>query len=216
VYQVFDRLLQEELQDRIPLEAKRLVIHSTANPGVGDEAHFKWLNQARRHGWAHYYLDWDSISRLVPEGMVAPAQGPTANRDSISIEICEAPAGQTDEFLEAWERAVWLAADILDRYGWETDVLFSHADISKRYPAETDHTDPIAYFAQFGRSFSDFTADVAAALKQRRELPPAEDWQEQLIDQLITEGLLTERRHPNQPVVWWELAAMLLRVRQPK
>lgn len=209
-YQIFERFIREAIQERIPLKARRLVIHSTANPGATDEAHFTWLDGARRHGWAHYYLDWDSISQLVPEGFVAPAQGPTANRDSISIEICE---GTTrEQFDEAWKRAVWLAADILHRYAWSIDAMVSHADISRLYPRETDHTDPIPYFARWGRTWDQFRADVAAALEGMRSYLPAERWQEEYIDQLMQAGLLSQRRHPNEPTVWWELAVQNLKL----
>ena len=218
MYQVLERYLREELQERVPLKARRLVIHSTANPGVGDEAHYKWLDGARRHGWAHYYLDADSISQLVPEGLVAPAQGPTANADSISIEICEAKPGDRNEFIASWDRAVWLAADVIRRYGWTIDALCSHADISRQYPSETDHTDPLAYFQSFGRSWANFKADVASTLElassEEGILPAPAAWQEQAIDDLMSAGLLQNRRHPNQVVRWWELALMLQRVRQ--
>lgn len=211
-YSVLERFLREDLQERVPLVTKRLVVHSTANPGVGDEAHFKWLDGARRHGWAHYYLDWDSISQLVPEGFVAPAQGPTANRDSISIEICEAADGRHDLFIEAWNRAVWLSANILRRHGLTTSALFSHADISRLYPQDTDHTDPIGFFSRFGRTWANFVADVQTSMQS--PWPSAETWQEQAITDLLQTGLLQQRRHPNQPVLWWELALMLQRVRQ--
>lgn len=209
-FQVLQRFLSEDIQERVPLRARRLVVHSTANPGVGDESHFTWLDRKRQHGWTHYYLDWDSISQVVPEGFVAPAQGPTANRDTISFEICE---GTTQEqFNQAWARAVWLAADILHRYGWGIEAMFSHADISRLYPAETDHTDPIGYFARWGRSWDQFTAEVEAARIGMGALPPFEPWQEAYIDRLMAEGLLSQRRHPNQQAVWWELAVQNLKL----
>lgn len=209
-YQVLQRFLKDGIQERTPLRARRLVVHSTANPGVGDESHFSWLDGARRHGWTHYYLDWDSISQLVPEGFVAPAQGLTANRDSISFEICE---GTTQaQFDEAWKRAVWLAADILNRYGWGIDAMVSHVDISRLYPQETDHTDPLGYFARWGRTWEQFKADVAAALESMRSYPPAAPWQEAYIDQLMQEGLLSQRRHPNGSAVWWEVAVQNLKL----
>lgn len=214
MYQVLQRFLKEDVQERIPLRAKRLVIHSTANPGATDEGHFNWLDSARQHGWAHYYLDWDSISQLVPEGFVAPANGTTANKDSLSFEICE---GTTEgQFKEAWNRAVWLAADILHRYGWTVEQMVSHADISRLYPQDTDHTDPIGYFERWGRSWWQFRTEVASALGQLNGYPKASEWQEGTIDQLMQAGLLSQRRHPNEPVVWWELATQMLKLWEAK
>jgi hypothetical protein len=212
MYQILERLLKDELQERIPLQARYLVIHSTANPSVGDEAHFKWLDSARQDGWAHYYLDWDSISQLVPEGLVAPAQGPNGNKAAISIEICEGTSQA--QFDEAWKRAVWLAADIMHRYNWPMGCLYSHADITKMYPQDTDHTDPIAFFQKFGKRWEDFIQDVRAQLDiLNRTYPPADPWREDIITELMKTGLLSQRRHPNQPVLWWEEATMLLKLR---
>lgn len=209
-YLIQQRLLRNEFQERMPLQATRLVVHSTANPGVGDESHFSWLDSARQPGWAHYYLDWNSISQVAPEGFVAPAQGPHANRDSISFEICEAVTA--DQFQQAWDRAVWLAADILSRYGWRVDRLFSHADISRLYPQDTDHTDPIGYFAKWGKTWPQFQANVSAALAARSTYPAAETWQEDCVTQLMNAGMLHQRRPANQPVLWWELATQNLKL----
>lgn len=214
---ILERLLRDELQERIPLRATRLVIHSTANPGATDETHFKWLDADRRHGWAHYYLDWDSISQLVPEGLIAPAQGPTANQDSISIELCEPasniPAAEQRRLFDAvWARGAWLAADILLRYGWGIDRLQNHADITQQNPTETDHTDPLPLLRRFGKTWAQFVYAAAKLVDEgRQQYPAAAPWQESLIDQMVAAGQLNQRRHPLQPVVWWELAAMLQR-----
>jgi hypothetical protein len=230
-YPIFDRWLDPSIQEQVPIQPTMLVIHSTANPGVGDEAHFKWLNSARQHGWANYYLDWDSISRLVPEGMLAPAQGPSGNKQAISIEICEpdlkaSATVQAQQFQEAWDRAVWLTATICFRYSWATDKVFSHADIAKMYPAETDHQDPIAFFARYGKTFPDFRGAVQELLvKWSTAYGQAADWQYKAVQDLcnmkvtidgVTQPFLQTARHPLQPVTWWEHAIMLQRVLQAK
>lgn len=219
-YPILVRHLRPDILVREPVTPNCLVIHSTANPGATDEAHYKWLDGARRHGWANYYLDWDSISQLVPEGMLAPAQGPTFNARALSIELCEPPtniplAEQRQMFEEVWRRGVWLAADILFRYGWELHQMLSHADVSRMHPTETDHTDPIAFFARFGRTWAQFQAAVADALEERhRDHPDAEPWQYDPVRRLQEAGLLHDLRHPRQPVEWWELGFMLERIRE--
>jgi N-acetylmuramoyl-L-alanine amidase len=217
-YPVLPSLLREAIQDRVPLTPARLVVHSTDNPGATAEDHFNYLDAEERAGWSHYYLDWDSIRQVVSEGFRAPAQGPTANRDSLSFEMCEPPTDVPQDeqealFAEVWSRAVALAADILHRYGWGTDRMYSHADISRMY-GETNHTDPIGFLARYGRSWSDFVAAVDAELERLNgALPAPHDWQTAFIDQLLQAGIITQRRHPLQPVLWWELAAIALRVK---
>lgn len=216
-YQILQRFLRPEIQIRQALQPDRLVIHSTANPGAGDEAHFQWLDGERRHGWGTYYLDHDSISQLVPEGLVAPAQGPTMNRRALSIEICEPSRDLPLEerqrrFNEAWARAVWLSADIAFRWGWDLHAILSHYQVSQMYPAETDHTDPVGFFNQYGRKWVDFLGDVEAELHVRRsEYTPAHPYQSGFMDELLATGLIADRRHPRQPVEWWELAAVVTR-----
>lgn len=216
-FEVLERFLDDSILEKTPLQAKFLVIHSTANPGASDEDHFSWLNRQRRHGWAHYYLDADSISQMVPEGFVAPAQGQTMNRQAISAEICEPPANlpwaeQVRLFALTWEKATWLAADILYRKGWSVDRIRSHLEVSRMYPNETDHTDPIGFFARYGKTWEDFLRDTEAELRAMGEPPTAELWQQELMDEFLATGLINQARHPRQPVEWWELGAVATRL----
>jgi hypothetical protein len=209
-YQILERFLREDIQERTPLQATRLVIHSTANPGATDEGHFSWLDQERQHGWAHFYADWNSISQLVPEGFVAPAQGSTANRDSISIEMCEPStklswAERLDQFNKVWDRTVWLAADILYRYGWDTRALYNHAMISQLYPNDTDHTDPIAFFQTYNKTWNDFVSAVSNTLLGFGKAPEPAAWQTAYVTRALADKRLTTARHPLDPVTWWEL-----------
>lgn len=219
-YPVLQNFLRESIQDLEPVVPEVFVVHSTANPGAGDETHVKWLNSARQHGWANYYLDHDSIRQVVPEGWRAPAQGPTYNRKALSLEMCEPATNlpwteRTRQFNETWDRAVWLVAWTCHRYGWTVDHVMSHADVSAAAPAETDHTDPIAFLNQYGRTWSQFVAAVQATLSRLNgALPQAEAWQDGYITALMDAGLLSQRRHANQPVVWWEMAAQNLKLRE--
>lgn len=220
-YPILQRWLKEAIQERTPVTPTRLVIHSTANPGASDENHFLWLDAARRHGWANYYLDHDSISQVVPEGLKAPAQGPTYNAMSLSIELCEPAttlpwAEQVRRFDETWKRGVWLSADILFRHGWPITAMVGHFEVSQQVPNETDHTDPLPFFKRFGKTWTDWRADVAKALEERKRGYPTEapEWKWQAVRDLVGMGLLHDMRHPLQPVEWWELALMLARVRQ--
>lgn len=216
-FEVLERFLDDTILEKKPLRAEFLVVHSTANPGASDENHFSWLNRQRRHGWAHYYLDHDSISQVVPEGFIAPAQGSTMNQKAISMEICEPPtnlpwAEQVRLFTLTWEKATWLAADILFRKEWAIDRVLSHNQVSKMYPKETDHTDPIGFFARYGKTWDDFLKDVEAELKAMDAPPPAAAWQQELMDEFLATGIITQARPPRQTVEWWELGAVATRL----
>lgn len=217
-YPILTNWLRESIQDLEPIVPECFVVHSTANPGAGDEAHVKWLNSARQHGWANYYGDHDSIRQVVPEGWRAPAQGPTYNRKAISYEMCEPAMSlpwseQLRRFQETWKRAVWCAAWTLWRYGWGTDKLIAHFQISRELPGETDHMDPIEFFRRYTRSWDDFVTEVGALLDEMNgALPKAAAWQEALITQMLDAGLLSQRRHPLEPVEWWELSAIALKL----
>lgn len=217
-YPILQNWLRESIQDLEPIVPEVFVAHSTANPGATDEDHVRWLNQTRQHGWATYYGDHDSIRQVVPEGWRAPAQGPSYNRKAISYEMCEPDrnlpwAEQLLCFQETWNRATWVAAWTCFRYGWGVDRVKSHAEISAELPGETDHTDPIAFFARYGRTWDDFKADVAAQLEEMRgAMPDPADWQARFMDALLATGLITQRRHPLQTVQWWEAAALFTRL----
>lgn len=216
-YPILTNWLRESIQDLEPILPEVFVIHSTANPGAGDEMHVKWLNGARQHGWANYYLDHDSIRQVVPEGWRAPAQGPTYNRKALSLEMCEPATSlpweeQMRRFEETWRRAVWLVAHTCHMYGWGTDRVISHAQISRELPGETDHTDPLGYFERYGRTWGMFESAVQTQLdKLNGVLPKAEPWQDTYQTVLMDRGLLAQRRHALQTVAWWEMSAVLVK-----
>lgn len=141
-----------------PLQAVGLAIHSTATPGATAQAEYSYFNSAYRGASAHYFVDWMQIIRTVPESEQAWHAGQTANERFISIEICE-PAAGANQFNAVWDNAVWLARDICNRHGWGSDRIWSHDRISRTF-GETDHTDPVGYFAQYGRTFDQFVNDI--------------------------------------------------------
>ncbi len=140
-----------------------LAIHSTATLGATDEAEQKYFEDNYVGASAHYFVDWDSITRTIPEDEVAWHAGPTANRTMLSIELCEPGSHDPAKFTQVWKRGVWLAADICRRRGISSKLVFSHALISAAWH-ETAHQDPNAYFAAYGKTFNDFINDVAKEL----------------------------------------------------
>ncbi|MCC2327361.1 MULTISPECIES: peptidoglycan recognition protein family protein [Bacillus cereus group] len=149
-----------------PLQAEGLIIHSTATPGASAEDEAQYFSTGNRRASAHYFVDWDSIVRTIPESEVAWHAGPQANGRFLSIEMCE-PKRNTpeadEEFAHVWGATVDLAADICRRYGWSTDVIHSHKWVTETLGG-TDHKDPDSYLAEYNRTWDELVADIAGVL----------------------------------------------------
>ncbi|MEK4343281.1 N-acetylmuramoyl-L-alanine amidase [Brevibacillus sp. FSL L8-0710] len=125
-----------------------LVIHWTANEGKGANAvaNRNYFNKPTTEASAHYCVDDKQIVRCLPENEMgyhvgAKSYKPDAlkrlssypNNCTIGIEMCVNSDG---DFRETYRSTVELAADILKRYGWTTDNLWRHFDITgKNCPA---------------------------------------------------------------------------------
>lgn len=127
------------------------------------------------------------------ENKVAYHAGKTANYKYLSIELCH--YNNEDKFSEVWKRGVWLVANICKRYGWEIEAIHSHNWASKTF-GETDHTDPIEYFAEHGKTFDSFINDVKILIQEGDNI--LEQWQKDLgtkaINKLAEKGLI---KNPN-------------------
>ena len=147
-----------------------IVVHDTDDPGAtAQNLHDYWNTSPQAQASAHYVIDWDSIIRLIPENEKAWHAGKTANNLYLSFEMCVPASHDAVKFQAVWDKAVWLTADILKRHNWSIDVLFTHNDISNMY-RETDHTDPIAYFKEYEKSWVDFKNDTSIALKGEADM----------------------------------------------
>lgn len=145
------------------------MIHATDTLGATAQNEYNYFNTAYRGASAHYFVDWTEIIRTIPENEVAFHAGYTANHKFLSVEICEPYAVNQTLFEEAWKRAIWLVADACLRYGWIVrERIFSHQDISNRYQ-ETDHTDPVGYFARYGRTWADFLTDIEQKIQELKQ-----------------------------------------------
>ena len=152
------------------LHPKGIIIHSTALDDVPDENISLYFAKnptckTSNIASAHYALDWDSITEMIPENEVAYHAGPMANYKYLSIEICE--TNDPVRFEEAWKRATWLAADICKRYQWNPDdKIRSHNWVTQTLGG-TDHTDPYPFFVQFGKDMDCFIADVKTLMQEK-------------------------------------------------
>ena len=143
------------------LSPQYLVIHSTANPGATAENHVSyWRRNQPSVVMAHFVMDWTgggTVIQTQETDRIAWHVG-NGNSRTYGIELCEATNRQ--DFETEWRAAVEWAAMQLRGRGWGTDRLICHADASSWWGGT--HTDPTGYFARFGRSWSQFKADVAA------------------------------------------------------
>jgi N-acetylmuramoyl-L-alanine amidase len=113
-------------------------------------------------------VDWNEILRTIPENEVAWHAGGTANSLYLSIEMCEPYWQDTAKFTEVWNRTVWLAADICIRYGWlGSQNIWSHQDTSQLY-GQTDHTDPISYLGQYGKSWAELESAIDSKITEMK------------------------------------------------
>lgn len=145
-----------------------LVIHSTATPGATAKQirDFFELNPLVEAS-AHMAVDWTEARVMIPL-LTAPEiawhAGPTANHRFLSIETCE-PAGAMGVFDLTYDRLLVTAATICEHYRWPIDDahVWSHKRVSDTFK-ETDHQDPIAFFASHGKTWEQFMADLTATM----------------------------------------------------
>jgi hypothetical protein len=179
-YAIKQRFISMNRSSR-PLYAVGTVLHETATPGATDENEFQYFNSGYRGASAHAFVDYDSITQTIPWNEQAGHAGPTANKKYIGIELCHYK--DAAKFNEVWKRAVWLFAyihvNIIKVTTIDKNTLMSHAEVSRKW-GETDHTDPIGYFAGFGRKVEDFRKEVQVMVNSMIGNPKAgEDKEEE-------------------------------------
>lgn len=139
-----------------------LVIHETANPGASAYNHYQLYS--RGYSYAVHYvmeLDGSTVYHCMNDNRKSWSVG-NGNSKVVSIELCHAT--NKADFDKQWNEAVKWAGDYLNSRGWGIDRMISHNDARIRFGG-TDHTDPLSYFASYGRSFTQFKAEVAAYMK---------------------------------------------------
>lgn len=149
------------------LTPQGLALHETDTPGATAQNERDYFAGGYRGGSAHYFVDSDATIQAIPENEQAWHAGPTANKTMLSIEMCRPASHDPAYFARVWDRTVDLAADICVRYGWNTDPVWSHDGISKRW-GETDHTDPIEYLAEYGRTWQNLLNAIDAKIQETK------------------------------------------------
>jgi N-acetylmuramoyl-L-alanine amidase CwlA len=144
-----------------------MVVHETATSGASDEAEQSYFNTNDLKASVHAFVDYNSITQCVPFNEVAWGSGQTSNHKFIQVELCHFDG---DKFIEVWNRGVWLFAycfvNLLKINTITKDNLMSHAEVSAKWK-ETNHTDPVQYFADNGKTVDQFRSAVQAEIKNQ-------------------------------------------------
>jgi hypothetical protein len=82
----------------------------------------------------------------------------------------------------------------------------SHDEVSKRWH-ETNHTDPVAYFAQYGKTVDAFRREVQEVLDMN---PEFDEYIKVLKDNEIIDA--DSNHKPEEPVTWFALAKVIAKI----
>ncbi|MEG0093148.1 MAG: peptidoglycan recognition family protein [Erysipelotrichaceae bacterium] len=104
------------------------------NTGTSDSAYdlYKKIRKSSMSNAAHFLVDKDQVIQLLPLNYSAWHTGKGydfGNLYTIAIEICQS---QTEEYLQAQERAIVLIKQLLVSYGLTTDDIYFHNDFNER------------------------------------------------------------------------------------
>lgn len=143
--------------------AQYLTVHETANPGASAYNHVRLYGNGSWQYAVQYVMDLDggTVYHCMEDNRKAWAVG-NGNSRCVNIELCHAT--NRADFNKQWDEAVKWCGDYLHKRGWGIDRLISHNDARMRWGG-TDHTDPLSYFASYGKSFTQFKAEVAAYMQ---------------------------------------------------
>ncbi|MFX1516899.1 MAG: N-acetylmuramoyl-L-alanine amidase family protein [Promethearchaeota archaeon] len=223
-YSIKEKLISHNRSHKT-LKPVGICVHSTDTKGATAEAEVKYFDSANRNASAHYFIDWSSIIRAIPENEQAWHAGATANKKLLSVELCEPKGNDLPKFIEVWNRAVWFVAEICVRYGWGIDHIYSHKIVSETWH-ETTHTDPIPYFNIYSRSWDYFKQSVSREMahielakkvtnKKPEEPLQKEVTREEFANELFKLGFPAifygPKLNPDKPILRGDVIAMTMR-----
>ena len=148
-----------------------VVAHATAVWEDSDENQLKYFikNWKTRQAFAHYFVDYDSITNCADIRYKAWAAGTTANQRFVHIELCQTK--DPSKFEISWKQYTWLLAKTLfdKKLGVKDGVtIVSHKFCSDTWK-DTTHQDPIEYLAFHGKKWEDLVYSVSWWYKQMEE-----------------------------------------------
>ena len=137
-----------------------VVVHSSGNPNASLESEISYMSRNYRNAHVQAWAGHNKIVEIANTDYRCWGAGRTANKYAVQIEVTEDKRLTKAQKLQAIDReAFWVAVQCA-YYGIPLNKVYSHADISRMYPQDTDHTDPIAFFKSVGVSWSAFKEQV--------------------------------------------------------
>ena len=137
-----------------------VVVHSSGNPNASLESEISYMSRNYRNAYTQCWAGHNKIVEIANTDYRCWGAGRTANKYAVQIEVTEDKRLSKAQKLQAIDReAFWVAVQCA-YYGIPLSKVYSHADISRMYPQDTNHTDPIAFFKSVGVSWSQFKAQV--------------------------------------------------------
>ena len=137
-----------------------VVVHSSGNPNASLESEISYMSRNYRNAYTNAWAGHNKIVEIANTDYRCWGAGRTANKYAVQIEVTEDKRLTKTQKLQAIDReAFWVAVQCA-YYGIPLNKVYSHADISRMYPQDTDHTDPIAFFKSVGVSWSGFKSQV--------------------------------------------------------
>lgn len=137
-----------------------VVVHSSGNPNAGLDSEIAYMTRNQDYAFTQAWAGHNKIVEIASTDYPAWGAGRTANKYAVQIEVTEDKRLSKAQKLQAIDRqAFWVSVQCV-YYGIPLNRVYSHADISRMYPQDTNHTDPIAFFKSVGISWSAFMAQV--------------------------------------------------------
>ena len=137
-----------------------VVVHSSGNPNAGLDSEIAYMARNQDYAFVQAWAGHNKIVEIANTDYPAWGAGRTANKYAVQIEVTEDKRLTKAQKQQAIDReAFWVAVQCA-YYGIPLNKVYSHADISRMYPQDTNHTDPIAFFKSVGVSWSGFKAQV--------------------------------------------------------
>lgn len=142
-----------------------VVFHYTDNPGDSARIEADYVKGNWYSAFVHEFIDADEIIQVADPDYKAWGAGQYANDIFIHLELCDERTQR--DFDISYKKIVRRTAEYLymNQLGVSpakadgTGTLWAHMDVT-RYLGGTDHSDPIAYLAKWGKKWSDVIDDV--------------------------------------------------------
>lgn len=148
---------------------KGIVLHETATPGATAQNELSFFSTHSATS-AHAFIDWIEDLQIIPWDIKAWHAKEPANSLFIGVEMCRPKTHDPEKFKIVY----WATVDAFARiYRYvlniktvTVDNCMAHFEVSNKWH-NTDHTDPSAYFAEYGKTMAGFRADVQYRLTQK-------------------------------------------------